>query len=80
MRRQGEPRSTCMSWSHRRALTDTRTFLVSAGIPAEIGDRMGFALTTTSFAAALDRALSEVGPSARVVANVPPRNGVPRVP
>jgi hypothetical protein len=80
MRRQGEPRSTCMSWSHRSALTQTRTFLVSAGIPEKIGTSMGFALTTTSFAAALDRAFGELGPSARVVANVPPRNGVPRVP
>jgi hypothetical protein len=80
MRRQGEPRSTCMSYSHRRALESVRTYLVSAGIPPATGDRMGFAFTTTSFAAALDRALGELGPDARIVANLPPRNGVPRVP
>ena len=79
-RRQGEPRSTCMSWSHRRALELVRTFLVSESIPPATGAAMGFACTTTSFAAALDQALGELGPAARIVANVPPRNGVPRVP
>ena len=80
VRRQGEPRSTCMSWSHRRALESVRTFLVSEGIPAATGAAMGFALTTTSFAAALAQALGELGRGAGVVANMPPKNGVPRVP
>jgi hypothetical protein len=79
-RRQGEPRSTCMSWSHRFALETTRTFLVSEGVSPATGAAMGFARTTTSFAAALDQALGELGPHARIAANVPPNNGVPRVP
>lgn len=79
VRRQGEPRSTCMSWSHRRALAQARTFLVSEGISPATGAAMGFACTTASFAAALDQALGELGPDARIAANVPPRNGVPRV-
>jgi hypothetical protein len=79
-RRQGEPRSTCMSWSHRRALAEARTFLVSEGVPPEVGARMGFACTTTSFAAALDQAFGELGPTARIAVNAPPHNGVPRVP
>ena len=57
-----------------------RTFLVSEGIPAATGAAMGFALTTTSFAAALEQALGELGRGAGVVANMPPKNGVPRVP
>ena len=80
IRRQGEPRSTCMSWSHRRALEEVRTFLVSEGIAPATGAAMGFACTTTSFAAALDQALGELGPDARIAVNPPPRNGVPRVP
>ena len=80
VRQQGEPRSTCMSWSHRFAIEQTRVFLVSEGIPAETGGKMGFKLTTLSFAAALEQAFAELGRDARVVANVPPRNGIPRVP
>jgi nickel-dependent lactate racemase len=80
IRRQGEPRSTCMSWSHRRALEEVRAFLVSEGVSPATGAAMGFACTTTSFAAALDQALGELGPDARIAVNPPPRNGVPRVP
>ncbi|MCC6626933.1 MAG: DUF2088 domain-containing protein [Chloroflexi bacterium] len=79
-RRQGEPRSTCMSWSHRRALAEARTFLVSEGVSPALGQQMGFACTTTSFSAALNQALAELGPHARIAVNPPPRNGVPRVP
>jgi hypothetical protein len=79
MRRLGEPRSTIMSYSHRTALGWARTFLVSRGVPPETGQRMGFACTTTSFERALAQALAELGPSASILVNAPPRNGVPRV-
>lgn len=80
VRRQGELRSTCMSWSHRSAIESVRTYLVSEGISPATGAKMGFAWTTSSFADALARALGELGSGARVVANMPPKNGVPRVP
>lgn len=79
MRRQGEPRSTCMSYSHRRALEEVRTFLVSS-IPPETGAKMGFAFTTDRCETAIAKALSELGGDARILANLPPRNAVPRVP
>jgi nickel-dependent lactate racemase len=69
VRKLGEPRSTTMSWSHRRCLEQTRTFLVSAGVSPEEGLSLGFAHVTRSFDEALERAFAELGRDASVVVN-----------
>jgi len=69
-RRLGEPRSTTMSWSHKRALLSTRTFLVTEGVTPEEGERLGFAYVTGSFRDAYERAQRELGGGGQVVANV----------
>ena len=47
-RREGEPRSTCMSWSHRRAIERGRTFIVTE-MAEEQAYSYGFAYATSSF-------------------------------
>jgi nickel-dependent lactate racemase len=69
VRKLGEPRSTTMSWSHRRCLEQRRVFLVSAGVSAEEGLAMGFAHVTRSFDEALNKAFAELGADAGVVVN-----------
>ncbi|TAK24431.1 MAG: DUF2088 domain-containing protein [Chloroflexota bacterium] len=69
-RHLGEPRSTTMSWSHKRALLKQRTFLVTEGVDPEEGMQMGFAYVTRSFDDALRMAFAELGDDAAVVANV----------
>jgi nickel-dependent lactate racemase len=78
-RQLGEPRSTTMSWSHRRCLETTRTFLVSEGVSAEEGEAMGFAYVTGSFDEALARAFAELGEDAGVTVN-PPTEAQPALP
>jgi nickel-dependent lactate racemase len=86
VRKLGEPRSTTMSWSHRRCLEQTRTFLVTEGVSPEEGAAMGFAYVTDSFDDALGKAFAELGDDAGVVANaaggsyagtVAPQTGIP---
>ena len=86
VRKLGEPRSTTMSWSHRRCLEQTHTFLVSTGVSEEEGLSMGFAHVTRSFDEALARAFAELGQDAGVVVNaaggsyagtVAPQAGIP---
>jgi hypothetical protein len=69
VRKLGEPRSTTMSWSHRRCLERHRVFLVSSGVGPEEGAAMGFAYVTKSFADAFGKALRELGSDASVVVN-----------
>lgn len=69
VRKLGEPRSTTMSWSHRRCLEQRRAFLVSAGVSPEEGLAMGFAHVTRSFEEALSKAFAELGRDAGVVVN-----------
>jgi nickel-dependent lactate racemase len=76
-RRLGEPRSTTMSWSHRRCLETTRVFLVTEGVDPEEGAAMGFAYVTRSFDDALKRAFAETGDDAGVVVNAAPNVGLP---
>jgi hypothetical protein len=71
VRKLGEPRSTTMSWSHRRCLERHRVFLVSAGVRPEEGEAMGFAYVTRSFADAFGKAMREVGQDCEVVVNAP---------
>ncbi|MBI4551913.1 MAG: DUF2088 domain-containing protein [Candidatus Latescibacteria bacterium] len=74
--RLGEPRSTVMSWSHKRSLLRRRTFLVTEGISEDDAAAFGFAYHTRSFNDALDKAFSELGRDARIIINAPVR-GVP---
>src|SRR5262245_17326626 len=69
VRKLGEPRSTTMSWSHRRCLERHRVFLVSQGVGPAEGEAMGFAYVTRSFADAFGKALRELGDEAGVVVN-----------
>jgi hypothetical protein len=75
----GEPRSTTQSWSHKRCLERKRTFLVTEGVAPDEGARLGFALTTNSFDAALARAFEELGRDATINVNLPPKKGAPFV-
>ena len=69
-RREGEPRSTCMSWSHRRAIERGRTFIVTE-MNEEHAYSYGFAYATRSFDDALQKAFDELGRDARIVVNAP---------
>ncbi len=69
-RREGEPRSACMAWSHRRAIQRRRTFLVSELDPDK-AQSYGFAWATRSFDQALKKALAELGQKARLILNAP---------
>lgn len=79
VRRLGEPRSTTMTWSHKRTLAQRRVFLVTEGISEEEGIEFGFAYTTGSFEAALRKAFSELGKEAKIAVNLPPSQGWPLV-
>lgn len=69
-RREGEARSTCMAWSHRRAIESRRTFLVSE-LPPEQASSYGFAQGFATFEDAFGQACRELGSRARVVLNAP---------
>jgi lactate racemase len=69
-RREGEPRSTCMAWSHRRGIESRKTFIVTEMSEAE-ADSYGFAYATRSFDDALQKAFREVGGDARIIVNAP---------
>ena len=69
-RREGEPRSTCMSWSHRRAIERERTFIVTE-MDEDQAYSYGFAYATRSFDDALQKTFSELGRDARIVVNAP---------
>ncbi len=69
-RREGEPRSTCMAWSHRRAIERRRTFLVSELDP-ELALSYGFARGFASFEEAFGQACRELGHQAKVILNAP---------
>ena len=69
-RREGEPRSTCMSWSHRRAIERGRTFIITE-MNEEHAYSYGFAYATCSFDDALQKAFDELGRDARIVVNAP---------
>ena len=69
-RREGEPRSTCMSWSHRRAIERERAFIVTE-MDEEQAYSYGFAYATRSFDDALQKTFSELGRDARIVVNAP---------
>ncbi|MBI2505006.1 MAG: DUF2088 domain-containing protein [Candidatus Latescibacteria bacterium] len=69
-RREGEARSTCMAWSHRRAIERRRTFLVS-DLDPEQALSYGFARGFGSFAEAFGQARTELGSQARVIVNAP---------
>jgi len=73
----GEPRSTTHVWSHRRCIEGRHVILVSEGVKLAEGLRMGFRAVTDSFDEALRQALAVTGPSPRIVANMPPKNGAP---
>ncbi len=77
--RWGEPRSTSQVWSHKASITRKRAFLVSGGIPPELGKRWGFTFVTGDFDAALGKAFDELGRGARVIVNAPP-GGTPLAP
>jgi hypothetical protein len=77
-RREGEPRSTCMSWSHRRAIERRRTFIVTE-MDDEQAYSYGFAYATRSFDDALQKAFREVGRDARIIVNAP-MSGTPLPP
>ncbi|MBM3264496.1 MAG: DUF2088 domain-containing protein [candidate division Zixibacteria bacterium] len=67
----GEPRSTTMSWSHKRSILRRRTFLVTETIDEEDAATLGFVFRTTSFREALDKALRELGRDAHILVNAP---------
>ena len=69
-RREGEPRSTCMAWSHRRPIERRRTFIVTEMSEAQ-ADAYGFAYVTQSFDETLRKALQELGKDARIIVNAP---------
>ena len=69
-RREGEPRSTCMSWSHRRAIERGRTFIVTEMDEAQAYS-YSFTYATRSFDDALQKAFNELGKDARIVVNAP---------
>ena len=69
-RREGEPRSTCMAWSHRRAIEQGRTFIVTE-MEKTKAYSYGFAYATHSFDNALQKAFDELGRDARIVVNAP---------
>ena len=69
-RREGEPRSTCMSWSHRRAIERGRTFIVTEMDEAQVYS-YGFTYATRSFDNALQKAFDKLGKDARIVVNTP---------
>ena len=69
-RREGEPRSTCMSWSHRRAIEQGRTFIVTEMEEEQVYS-YGFAYATRCFDDALQKVFSELGRDARIVVNAP---------
>lgn len=78
-RKQGEPRSTTMSWSHKRSIVNRRTFLVTEHIDEADAEAFGFAYRATSFQDALNKALGEIGADARIIVNAP-ANGTPLPP
>ena len=69
-RREGEPRSTCMAWSHRRAIERGRTFIITE-MAEEKAYSYGFSYATRSFDDALQKAFNELGKDARIVVNAP---------
>ena len=69
-RREGEPRSTCMAWSHRRAIERGRTFIITE-MDEEKAYSYGFSYATHSFDDALQKAFSELGKDAGIVVNAP---------
>ena len=69
-RREGEPRSTCMAWSHRRAIERGRTFIVTEMDEAQAYS-YNFTYATPSFDDALQKAFNELGKDARIVVNAP---------
>ena len=69
-RREGEPRSTCMSWSHRRAIERGRTMIVTEMEEMQAYS-YGFAYATRCFDDALNQAMDIVGKDARIIVNVP---------
>lgn len=76
---QGEPRSTTHVWSHRRSIEARTCILVSEGVPPSDGAAMGFVATYPDFDSAYRHALDLTGPRPSVLANMPPRGGVPFV-
>lgn len=79
VRRLGEPRSTTMTWSHKRTLIQKRVFLATEGISKQEGGEFGFSYTTPSFDDALNKAFSELGQEAKIALNLPPNQGWPLV-
>ena len=77
-RREGEPRSTCMSWSHRRGIERRRTFIVTE-LEDDQAHSYGFAYSTRSFDDALQKAFQELGSDARITVNAP-MSGTPLPP
>ena len=69
-RREGEPRSTCMSWSHRRAIERGRTMIVTEMEEMQAYS-YGFAYATRCFDDALNQAMDIVGKDARIIVNAP---------
>ena len=69
-RREGEPRSTCMAWSHRRAIERRQTFIVTEMSEAQ-AYAYSFAYVTSSFNDALQKALGELGKDAQIIVNAP---------
>jgi nickel-dependent lactate racemase len=69
-RREGEPRSTCMAWSHRRAIERRKTFIVTE-MREEQACSYGFAYATRSFDDALARAFRETDEGARIIVHAP---------
>ena len=69
-RREGEPRSTCMSWSHRRAIERGRTYIVTEMDEMQAYS-YGFAYATHSFDDAFQKAFGEFGRDAQIVVNAP---------
>ena len=69
-RREGEPRSTCMAWSHRRAIERRRTFIVTE-MTEKQASSYGFAYATPSFDDALNKAFQALGRDARIIVNAP---------
>jgi hypothetical protein len=77
-RREGEPRSACMSWSHRRAIERRKTFIVTE-MSEDQAYSYGFAYVTRSFDDALNKAFQELGADARIIVNAP-LSGMPLPP
>ena len=73
----GGLRSTTHVWSQRRCIEGWYVILVSEGAKPEDGLRMGFRAVTGSFDDALRQAPAVTGPSPRIVASMPPKNGMP---